>query len=157
MAVLYRLSQNQNKKNTKSYGKWYAKAIHVNEYGTDQLAEEVQRNCSMKRSDVKAVIEELIEVMARELGNSHSVRLDGLGLFRVGLRSEGTLTVREFNPAKHVTGMRINFLPTRDRDASTHNYNSRLTKGWKIQEAPKNAVMPEPTEDDPEGDSTPEP
>ncbi|MBP3757804.1 MAG: HU family DNA-binding protein [Prevotella sp.] len=86
MSVLYRLYQNQNKKNTKAYGKWYAKAVHTNVYDTDKLAEEVQRNCSMKKSDVKAVIEELIEVMARELGNSHAVTLDGLGLFRVGIR-----------------------------------------------------------------------
>ena len=97
MAVLYRLYQNNNKKNTKAYGKWFAKAVHTNVYGTDELAQEVQRNCSMKKSDVKAVIEELCEVMARELGNSHAIKLSGLGTFRAGLKSTGTVTVREFN------------------------------------------------------------
>ena len=51
MSVLYRLYQNNNKKNTKAYGKWYAKAVQTNVYGTDELAQEVQRNCSMKKSD----------------------------------------------------------------------------------------------------------
>jgi predicted histone-like DNA-binding protein len=151
MSVLYRLYQNQNKKNTKAYGKWYAKAVHTNVYDTDKLAEEVQRNCSMKKSDIKAVIEELIEVMARELGNSHAVKLDGLGLFRVGIRSEGSVTVREFNAAKDITGTRINFLPERRKDASTQSYSSNLTRGWSIKEAPKNTVMPEPKEDEGSG------
>ena len=92
MSVLYRLYQNNNKKNTKAYGKWYAKAVQTNVYGTDELAQEVQRNCSMKKSDVKAVIEELCEVMARELGNSHTIKLSGLGTFRAGLKSTGTVT-----------------------------------------------------------------
>ena len=81
MSVLYRLYQNNNKKNTKAYGKWYAKAVTTNVYSTDELALEVQRNCSMKKSDVKAVIEELCEVMARELGNSHVIELVGVGRF----------------------------------------------------------------------------
>ena len=151
MAVLYRLYQNNNKKNTKAYGKWFAKAVHTNVYGTDELAQEVQRNCSMKKSDVKAVIEELCEVMARELGNSHAIKLSGLGTFRAGLKSTGTVTVREFNASKNITGTKINFLPFRTRDASTKSYTSPMTSAWHIQEAPKNTVMPEPQEDEGEG------
>ena len=152
MAVLYRLYQNNNKKNTKAYGKWYAKAVHTNEYGTDELAQEVQRNCSMKKSDVKAVIEELCEVMARELGNSHAIKLQGLGTFRAGLKSTGTVTVREFNASKNITGTKINFLPFRTRDASTKAYTSPMTSAWHIQEAPKNTVLPEPNEDEGDGE-----
>ncbi len=152
MSVLYRLYQNNNRKNTKAYGKWFAKAVQTNTYGTDELAQEVQRNCSMKKSDVKAVIEELCEVMARELGNSHAIKLSGLGTFRAGLKSTGTVTVREFNASKNITGTKINFLPFRTRDASTKSYTSPMTSAWHIQEAPKNTVLPEPNEDDTDPD-----
>lgn len=155
MSVLYRLYQNMNKKNSKSFGKWYAKAVHTSVYDTDKIAEEVQRNCSMKKSDVKAVIEELVEVMARELGNSHAVHLNGLGLFRVGIRSKGSVTVREFNASQDIAGTHINFLPDRQRDASTRTYSSNLTRGWTVQEAPKNTVMPEPKEDEGGDDDQP--
>ncbi len=150
MSVLYRLYQNNNRKNPKAYGKWYAKAVQTNEYDIDMLANEVQRNCSMKKSDVKAVIEELCEVMARELGNSHAIRLQGLGTFRAGLKSSGTVTVREFNAAKNITGIKINFLPIRTRDAASKKYTSPMTAQWHVQEAPKNTVLPEPQEDEEE-------
>ena len=106
----------------------------------------------MKKSDVKAVIEELCEVMARELGNSHTIKLQGLGTFRAGLKSTGTVTVREFNASKNITGVKINFLPFRTRDANSKAYSSPMTSAWRIQEAPKNTVLPEPQEDDNDSD-----
>jgi hypothetical protein len=58
--------------------------------------------------------------------------------------------VREFNAAKNITGVKINFLPFRTRDANSKVYSSPMTSAWHIQEAPKNTVLPEPQED--EGD-----
>ena len=144
MAVLYRLYQNQNKKNTKAYGKWYAKAVSTNVYGTDELAQEVQRNCSMKKSDVKAVIEELCEVMARELGNSHVIELEGVGKFYPRIKSTGTVTVREFNASKNIVATGIRFNPTKKRVSGTNGVYFPMTQGWHVQEAPKNTVLPEP-------------
>ena len=148
MPVLYRLSQNMNKKNTKAYGKWYAKVVNTACYGTDELAAEIQRNCSMKKSDVKAVLEELLEVMARELGNSHAVKLEGIGTFYPRVRSAGSVTVREFNGAKDILAVGIRFSPVRKRDAGTHKMHTPITNGWTVNEAPKNTVMPEPKEDE---------
>ena len=152
MAILYRLYQNNNRKNTKAYGKWYAHATYTGHYDIEALADEVQRNCSMKRSDVKAVIEELVEVIQRELGNSHTVTLGNLGTFRMGVRSTGTVTVREYNANKNITGVRVNFTPLRKKDSSTQKYYSPLTQGMVIREAPKNTVLPEPQEDEDGGD-----
>ena len=122
-----------------------------------EVALRIQQNCSMKKSDVKAVLDELIEVMTQELQNSHVVKLDGLGSFRMGLNSTGTVTVREFNASKNITGTKINFLPFRTRDANTKAYTSPMTSAWHIQEAPKNTVLPEPNEDEGEGDEPQEP
>ena len=57
MAVFYRLHQDQST-GTKRSGKWYARAVPTACIGTRQLAEIIQRNCTVKKSDVMAVLEE---------------------------------------------------------------------------------------------------
>ena len=56
MAVFYRLHQDQST-GTKRSGKWYARAVPTACIGTRQLAEIIQRNCTVKKSDVMAVLE----------------------------------------------------------------------------------------------------
>ena len=57
----------QNKiKDSKSFGKYYAKAVYdVNFIGTEELGEFIQTQCSVKKSDIKAVLQELGEAMKR--------------------------------------------------------------------------------------------
>ena len=62
MSVLFRLHQDQSHGTARS-GKWYARAVPIGVINTRGLAEIIQRNCTVKRSDVMAVIEELVEVM----------------------------------------------------------------------------------------------
>ena len=76
MAVFYRLHQDQST-GTKRSGKWYARAVPTAVIGTRQLAEIIQRNCTVKKSDVMAVLEELVEVMKDQMQDSKRVKLDG--------------------------------------------------------------------------------
>ena len=55
MSVFYRLHQDQST-GTKRSGKWYARAVPTDVINTRQLAEIVQRNCTVKKSDVMAAI-----------------------------------------------------------------------------------------------------
>ena len=54
MAVFYRLHQDQST-GTKRSGKWYARAVPTACIGTRQLAEIIQRNCTVKKSDREEV------------------------------------------------------------------------------------------------------
>ena len=83
MAVFYRLHQDQST-GTKRSGKWYARAVPTACIGTRQLAEIIQRNCTVKKSDVMAVLEELVEVMKDQMQDSKRVKLDGFGSFKIG-------------------------------------------------------------------------
>ena len=74
MAVLYRLSQNKMS-NSKANGKWFAQAVMTGTIDTDALAEIMQRNCTVKKSDILAVISELIETMQDQLQNSKRIKL----------------------------------------------------------------------------------
>ena len=66
MAVFYKLYQD-NRKNSKQKGSWYGRAKHVDTVTTEQLAEEMQENCTVKRSDILAVISELVTTMRKRL------------------------------------------------------------------------------------------
>lgn len=138
MAIFYKLYQ--DKRNTSHFkDKWYARAMMTATVDTDDLAEIIQRNCTCKRSDVLAVLTELAEVMRGELLASHSVKLNGLGIFRVGLATKPADKASDFSPAKNIVGMRINFLPE-VRISPDRKRQRPLISGASVREAPKNAV-----------------
>ena len=95
MAVLYRLQKNLNPKSS-SFGHVYAKAVVTNTIDLNMLADRIQRNCSAKRSDVLAVLTELVEVMQDELQSGHKVKLDGFGSFKIGIRGTTAISVEQF-------------------------------------------------------------
>lgn len=121
-------------------GKWYGRAIRVGTVDTADLAEIIQRNCSMKKSDVQAVLTELVEVMTDKLQESYAVKINGLGTFKVGISTKGANTPAEFSVAKNVTGTHINFVPSYTVDLSTGRRTHALLSGVKVAETAKNAV-----------------
>lgn len=100
-----------NNASSANYGRYYAKAVHTATVDLDTLAERIQRNCTAKKSDCVAVLTELAEVMKDELLSSHIVKINGLGSFKIGLKSKYAKTDSEFNAAQHITGSKVNFRP----------------------------------------------
>ena len=94
MAVNYKIYQ--SKANNASKGLYYARAAYRESVGLKKLAEIMQANCTVKYSDILAVLTELAEVMKTELLNSNSVKIEGLGTFRVTLKSKGCANLKEF-------------------------------------------------------------
>lgn len=89
---------------------WYGRAVHPSTVDLSVIAERVQRNCSMTKGDVLAVLTEMVSVMKDELQNSNKVKLDGLGLFYIGLRTSASATEKDFNATDNVKGYVVNFL-----------------------------------------------
>lgn len=83
MAVEYKLCQVNIDGEKKGY--YYARALHKSTIKTNQIAELIQRNCTVKRSDILAVLSELAEVMHDQLLDSKTVSLDGIGYFSLNL------------------------------------------------------------------------
>ena len=103
MPILYKLQQD-NRKNSTNKGKWYARSVMNGTVSTNQLAEIMQRNCTVKRSDILAVLSELVETMQDQLQNSMRVKLDGFGSFKIGLKTSAANTAKDFNASKNVVG-----------------------------------------------------
>ena len=141
MSVFYRLHQDQST-GTKRSGKWYARAVPIAVINTRQLAEIVQRNCTVKRSDVVAVIEELVEVMKDQMQDSKRVKLDGFGSFKIGIESKGAQTAAKFSVAEHVKGLHVVFMPERTKDTAG-NRSKQFLQGAKVEELPLNTVEKE--------------
>ena len=140
MAVLYRLSQNKME-GSKAFGKWYAQAVMTGVVDTNALATIMQRNCTVKKADILAVITELIETMQDQLQDSKRVKLDGFGSFKIGIENEkgGALTAAEFSTTKNVKGLHVLFLPEVKTDSTGTRQKTFIT-GCTVQEAPKNLV-----------------
>ena len=140
MALLYRLYQNK-RKNSEFNGKWYARAIFTNMIDLDGIAERIQRNSTAKKSDCLAVLTEMVEVLRDELQASHSVHINGLGYFRMGLNTAPANTASDFNVQENILGVRVNFVPEGKGGSQKGSKKSFYLKdGLKIKEAPKNAV-----------------
>ena len=144
MSVFYRLHQDQST-GTKRSGKWYARAVPTAVITTRQLAEIVQRNCTVKRSDVMAVIEEMVEVMKDQMQDSKRVKLDGFGSFKIGIESKGAQTAGKYSVAEHVKGLHVVFMPERTTD-SGGNKSKQFLQGCRVEELPLNTVEKEEEE-----------
>lgn len=107
MAITYRLRQD-NQERSQYKGKWFGHAVNLGTVETDDMARIIERNCSVKRSDVLAVLSELSEVMRQQLQNSHRVRLAGIGSFMVGINGRPCDRPEDYN-VSYVTGLHICF------------------------------------------------
>ena len=112
---------------------WYGRAVHPTTVNLDQIAERIQQNCSMKKSDVMAVLVEMIETMSYELQNSNKVKLDGLGTFYINLRTKGAVTEDKFNANDNVTGFRVKFLA--EGKKQNGKYTRTFTEGIRVMKA----------------------
>ena len=132
MALPYILKQNTNQSMTSAYGKWYASAKIEGEKNIGDLAEVIQRNCTAKKSDVLAVLTELVEVMTTELQNGNRVVLDGFGAFKLGISSKGAEKPEDFTVTKHIKGVKVLFRPETHRDQAGSTTKALVT-GVKLK------------------------
>ena len=139
MAVFYKLYQD-NRKTSSNQGKWYARAVHTGTVDIDDLAEEMQANCTVKRADIVAVLSELVETMQKHLQMSHRVKLNRLGTFKIGMSTRPPAdTIEEFTAGQNVKSVHVLFQPETKIEKDKTRVRALLT-GCKVTELPKNAI-----------------
>ena len=106
--------QNKNDEST-AYGKWFATAVYDQHFiETEELANYIQQQASVKKSDIKAVLDELGGAMKHYFELGQKVKLDGIGIFKVGFSSIGTAE-KEDCGAQNITTRRVLFQPETER------------------------------------------
>lgn len=107
--------KNNNRANAKAYGKYFATAVYDNHFvGTDEIADFIQRQASVKKSDIKAVLQELGEAMKHFFEMGQKIKLEGIGILKVGFSSIGVIKAEECS-ASTITTRRILFQPETER------------------------------------------
>lgn len=115
MSQKYIKSQNKNSHNAKSYGKYYAKPVYDEKFvETDEIADFIQTQATLKRSDIKAALDELGAAMKHFLEMGQKIRLVGIGIFKVGFSSIGVTDSNECT-ASTITSRRVLFQPEIER------------------------------------------
>ena len=147
MSVRYRKVQEKRQGN-KNYGKWYGRAVHLNNVTTKELAEEIAHATTATYADTLAVLNELSVALRRHLLNSDRVEIEGLGAFKVGIRTVAAATSADFG-AQNVKGYKVLYQPFKrfvgngqvtDKNRRAGNFVMNLLEGVTVQEAPKNFV-----------------
>jgi predicted histone-like DNA-binding protein len=114
MSQKYIKTQNKNNQSA-AYGKYYAQAVYDTKFiGTSELADFIQMQATVKRSDIKAVLDELGAALKHYFELGQKVKLDGIGIFKVGFSSIGVLNKDECTAAT-ITTRRVLFQPEIER------------------------------------------
>ena len=100
---------------SQAYGKYFAQAVYDNHFiGTEELSDFIQRQASVKKSDIKAVLQELGEAFKHFFEMGQKIKLDGIGIFKVGFSSIGVTKLDDCG-AQTITTRRVLFQPETTR------------------------------------------
>ena len=133
MAQKFIKSQNKNSKST-AFGKYFATAVYDEKFiTTEQIADFIQQQCSIKKSDIKAALDELGGAMKHFFELGQKVRLDGIGIFKVGFSSIGVDKVEDCSAAT-ITERRILFQPETERVVvgQTTNKDGKIVQKYVV-------------------------
>ena len=125
MAKIFYLLKQNNIKNSKIFGKWFAHGKTIETLNTRKMANHIAEHGSIYTPDVVfGVLEKFRSCLLEMLLESKRVKIDGLGIFFTTLENEkgGATKKEDFNPQKNLKALHIRFLP----DSTTEtNISSR--------------------------------
>ena len=100
---------------------YYASANTTGTCDVYELCDLISAQSTASSGDVKLILNELVNVMRRNLGKGEVVKVGELGSFQLQFGSTGTLTEKEFNSAL-IKSKRILFRPGKQLRDAISNY-----------------------------------
>ena len=101
---------------SKAQGVYYPRAIvQGNPVETETIAKDLAKISTVSNSDVQAVLGDIAGVMHARMSQGKSVHIKGLGYFRYALNTTGVKDLKDFDFAKQVKAVRIEFIPERTK------------------------------------------
>lgn len=94
----------------KAYNKQQGKPVE-----TETIAKDLSKISTVSNSDVQAVLGDIAGVMHTRMAQGKSVHIKGLGYFRYVLNTVGVKDIKDFNFAKQVKAVRVEFIPERTK------------------------------------------
>ena len=130
----YILTKNNNKKNEKAYGKYYAKPKPGETKGIDYLAEFLHdSNTPFSAGAIKGILTDAVKSIKQILLLGYNVKLDNLAIFSIGIKNkEGAVTEEEFSTSKNIAGVRLRSRATGELNYANLNLDATLTKATTV-------------------------
>ena len=134
MATLFYRKYKNNNKKLKAYGKYYGRTVSTQTIGVEDLATQMQDNCTVKRADILAVLSELGPTMKQYMQESKRVRIPYLGCFKLGISTTGDSDPDKFSMRSNLKGIHVIFQPETRALDSTGRRVTTMTVGCNLVE-----------------------
>lgn len=119
--IKYKKYQNTNSTNEGSYQKWYARPVSELVEFDEFIKHMVNHHCVFSEATIRGVIIEMETCLRELLLAGKAVRIDDLGIFRIGIHCQGAETAKELT-ANNIKSVSLNlFLGKRFRSADLFN------------------------------------
>ena len=141
--IEYDLKKNNNKKNEKAYGKYYAKP-HISEtVDLDELADHMHgHNSPFSAGTIKGILIDAVTHIKELLLMGKNVKLDNLAIFYISIKNKmGAENADDFTVSKNIEGVRMKARATGDFRSVNLNLDANLKKYG----AKKRSLRPPPT------------
>lgn len=105
---MIRFKKYQNTNSTsKNFGQWYARAIHEMMSFDEFIQHLARHHCSFSEATIRGVLVEMETCLRELLLEGKAVRFDDLGIFRIGLKTNGENSSEQFT-VNSIRGVRLN-------------------------------------------------
>lgn len=140
--IRYKKYRNQNK-GSNIYGKWFGRAAHEPVSFEEFITHMANHHCVFSEATIRGVLIEAETCLRELLLEGRAVKYGDLGIFRIGLATEGAATASAFT-ANNVKGVRLNlYLGRRFRAAGLYKdaQFSEVGKYAGFDDAEENPAM----------------
>ncbi|MEG1562429.1 MAG: DNA-binding protein [Bacteroides sp.] len=93
---------------------------------TETIAKDLEKISTVSNSDVQAVLGDIAGVMHTRMSQGKSVHIKGLGFFRYVLETKGVKELKDFDFAKQVQAVHVQFVPERSKSTLGGGYTRAL-------------------------------
>jgi len=121
MSIKFNLVQKANPRQLDGDKKWYAVPSSESAMDGKAMTRAATANTSTSAIEMEAAMEYLAAFIPQQLLLGHSVKVPGLGSFRVSFKSKGVSDISTFNAGNMISDVRILFTPDKALRTSVIN------------------------------------
>lgn len=110
MSISYKAVPRKNPRSPEDPAKYYPAPVSRGTVKINEIAEQIARESTLGKAEIKAMLETLCEVSASFLAKGMTVRLGDFGIFSLSLKGSGTETPGELT-ADNIIRARVQYRP----------------------------------------------
>lgn len=114
MSVSYKLVKRANPRDKQQPSKWYATPKSNSPLTGKAMTRAATENTTTAPIEMEASLELLAKFVPKQLQQGHTVKIPGLGTFRLTFKSDGVENINDFRAGNMIKNARIVFTPDKE-------------------------------------------